>query len=342
MPHAAFRYTASPGSSGREPCALIAHAGTADEVRCPFDDHIEVGRDDGRPGDTGMLLIRDPAVSRRHCVVSRRPDGRCFIRDLSLNGTRLDGRRLVPNVEVEVHTGQKIAVAEGLDLMLEITAPHESAGATPEDVADGTLAASSLVVATLLVGDIREFTGLVRTVPPDILQPSVNRVFSRLTAAVEHLGGTVKEFQGDALVAFWEGTVLGRKVAEVACRAVLELDQIARTLAADQSVWQVDGHALELDWALATGPVMISAFGGNQPAGLSMIGEPIVLAFRLEKFATAATGRILACPVTRRMADAAFEFRDLGQMMAKGFDKPDHVFALERERERSTQRLEVG
>jgi hypothetical protein len=67
----------------------------------------------------------------------------------------------------------------------------------------------------------------------------------------------------------------------------------------------------------------------GQPTGLSLIGEPVVLAFRLEKFATDATGPILTCPVTKLMASQAFTFRDLGTMHAKGFDQPDHVFALE-------------
>jgi class 3 adenylate cyclase len=79
-------------------------------------------------------------------------------------------------------------------------------------------------------------------------------------------------------------------------------------------------------------PVMVSAFGGDQPVGLSMIGEPIVLAFRLEKFASPETGRILTCPVTKQTASARFAFRDIGRMVAKGFDKPDDVFALEGER----------
>ena len=340
MTHAVIRYAPLPGPAGSHPCVLVANAGTDGEVSCPFHDHVEIGRDDGRPDAPGTILVQDPAVSRRHCVVSSRPDGRVFVRDLSLNGTRIDGRRLVPNVEVEVEPGQKIGVAEGVDFLLKADAPRRVAPPDAEAIAAGTLPASSLVVATLVVGDIRDFTGLVRTVPPDVLQPSVNRVFSLLTERVGHLGGTVKEFQGDALVAFWEGTAHGPRVAEAACHAALELEGLARQVAADRSVWQGEGHPLEMDWALATGPVMINAFGGDQPAGLSMIGEPIVLAFRLEKFANARTGRILTCPVTHQMASATFEFRDLGQMMAKGFDKPDRVFALERAR--SNARAEAG
>jgi class 3 adenylate cyclase len=336
------RYTPPASPDGRHPCALVLGAGTGDELRCPFIDHVEIGRDDGRPESPGVILVRDPAVSRRHCGVSRRADGRCFIRDLSLNGTRLDGRRLVPNVEVEVLPGQRIAIADGCEFLFEGAAPARPAVPDVDVAAAGTLPSSALVVATILVGDIRDFTVLVRTVPPDVLQPSVNRVFARLTDAVGRLGGTVKEFQGDAIVAFWEGTAHGPRVAEVACRAALELDGLARALAVDPSAWQVAGHELHMDWAMATGPVMINAFGGDQPAGLSMIGEPIVLAFRLEKFASAETGRILACPVTRRMANRLFEFRDLGTKQAKGFDKADHVFALEREHPDARTAAEAG
>src|SRR6476620_9901762 len=110
MTRIAARYMPRPGSDGREPFVLVAYAGTADEMRFSFSEQLEIGRDDGRPDAMGVLLIRDPVVSRRHCVLSRRVDGRCFIRDLSLNGTRVDGRRLMPNVEVELRTGQTVAV----------------------------------------------------------------------------------------------------------------------------------------------------------------------------------------------------------------------------------------
>ena len=52
------------------------------------------------------------------------------------------------------------------------------------------------------------------------------------------------------------------------------------------------------------------------------------MAFRLEKFASEATGHILACRMTQELASQAFTFTDLGEMQAKGFDRADHVFAL--------------
>jgi class 3 adenylate cyclase len=59
-----------------------------------------------------------------------------------------------------------------------------------------------------------------------------------------------------------------------------------------------------------------------------MIGEPVVLAFRMEKLANDETGPIVACPVTRSEAGGAFVFDKLGPKQAKGFATPIEVFAL--------------
>lgn len=329
MPTFAIRYTPPARRADRAPAFLIAGAGTADEIRFPFYEQIDVGRDDGRPDAPGAILIADSGVSRRHCVVSCQPDGRFFVRDLSLNGTRIDGRRLVPNVEMECRPGQRLSPATGLDLVLEGPPPRAVPKPDADTTAAATLPARVLAFATVLVGDICDYTVLVRQVPPATLQQSVNRVFEILTGAVSDLGGTVKEYQGDALVAFWEGRA--ERAVGKACHAASELDRHVQRLAADRATWQVEDYPLQIDWALASGLVMINAFGGDHHSGLSMIGEPIVLAFRLEKFANSGTGRILACPMTRQMAGPRFEFRSLGQMQAKGFDKADTVFALERE-----------
>lgn len=323
-----FRYTPGAAPEGRQAWYLVAGRGTPGEQRFAFHEQVEIGRDDGRTGAVGVILVADPTVSRRHCIMASRTDGRCFIRDLSRNGTRLDGRRLVPNIEMEVHPGQVVALADGVEFVVGGDETPQARRIEPPGGA--TIARPASAVATLLVGDIRDYTVLVRRAPSAVLQQSVSHVFERLTRVVGDLGGTVKEYQGDALVAFWEGNFSGSHVAK-ACRAALELDRVAQRLAHDRSAWQVEDFELRMDWALATGPVVIDTFGGSQPTGLSMIGEPIVLAFRLEKFANDEVGRILACRVTREMAGPTFRFRDLGEMTAKGFDQPDHVFALEGE-----------
>jgi len=163
--------------------------------------------------------------------------------------------------------------------------------------------------------------------PPAVLQESVARVFGRLEKAVAAHGGTLKEFQGDALFAFWEQGSTWNHAAD-ACRAALDLHRLSEELARDSAVWAVEGFPLEMDWALTTGIVAISGYGGENILGLSMVGEAVVLAFRLEKLADEFTGPIIACPETYLMASDTFEFKDLGSRTAKGFDTPQRVYAL--------------
>jgi class 3 adenylate cyclase len=295
---------------------------------------LEIGRDEaGGPSPPGFLLLRDENVSRRHCIVSQGVDGRCFLRDLSRNGTRLNGRRVLPNMELEFCVGQVLDLGFGIEFVLEGDAARVPRS-TPRPRKE-TNTVPNLTFATVLIGDIRDYTVLVRTAPPVELQRSVGRVFELLAAAVVDLGGTVKEFPGDAIVAYWEGSAAGEQVVS-ACRGAIGLDRLAEGFAADPAVWSLRDHPLRMDWALATGPVVIDSIGGENPLGLSMVGEPIVLASRLEKFANDRTGRILTCSMTRQLAAKAAHrpdgepigFVDLGPMQAKGFDRPDQVFAL--------------
>jgi adenylate cyclase len=327
-----YRYSAPP-PDGSSPKFLAPAPGVADEPRFRFHRRLEVGRDDGhRLEEPGLLLIADPTVSRSHCVVSQRPDGRCFVRDVSRNGTRLAGRRLVPNVEAEWHVGESITIGEH-ELVLLGDAP--TAQVTVTSLVTSTVVHASRSIVTVLVGDVRDYTVLVRQALSEQLQRSIGRVFERLAAGVVEHEGTLKEYQGDAIVAYWEGDASGEQALK-ACRAALALDALSGRLARDASVWAVPGFPLHLDWALSTGLVLIDTFGKGSAAALSLMGEPVVRAFRIEKYANDQTGRILACSTTHRIAERSFMFRSLGPLTAKGFDQPDHVFALLGEKPRVT------
>jgi class 3 adenylate cyclase len=59
-----------------------------------------------------------------------------------------------------------------------------------------------------------------------------------------------------------------------------------------------------------------------------MVGEPVVLAFRIEKLAGPTTGSIIVCPRTHEMAAASFTFRTLGQRQIKGLDGDYALYSL--------------
>lgn len=315
-----------PEPTSAKPKYLVADPNTDEKRRFVFYERIEIGRHHaGRTSIPGLLLVDDPTISHRHCIVTQSPDGRCHVRDVSRNGTRVDGRRLMPNIEFEIQVGQTLGLGVGQELLLTGEPPH--AAETAPEGRGFTAGVAGETIATVLVGDIRDFTVMVRRARTEQLQRSVNRVFEVLSGEVVRLGGTVKEYHGDALLAFWEGA-LGRRQAVAACRAALQLGRRVDEIARDRSIWSVDDFPLQMDWALATGFVVIDTFGGKKPAGLSMVGKPVVLAFRLEKLADERTGPILACASTRASASQEFRFRDLGKIRAEGFERADHVYAL--------------
>jgi len=321
-----FRY-APQAPDGRSAKSLVTGVGTPSQRTLLFYDHLEIGRDvTGRELTPGLLLIDDQTVSSRHCLVTQAAGGRCFVRDVSRNGTRVDGRRVMPNIETEIRAGQMLSVGNDRQFLL---AADETADARRPDAPLGaTLGMPGTTLASVLFGDIRNYTVVVQHAPSDIVRQSLSAVFEILTEAVAEHGGTVKEYPGDAILAFWEGNLDGAQAVS-ACGAALALDRLVRRLIGDRAVWQLDGFPLQMEWGIATGMVAIDSFGGSRPTGLTVIGEPIVLAARLEKLATEETGPILVCSTTKALAAARFTFRDLGQITAKGFDRPERVFALQ-------------
>jgi len=321
-----MQYSAPSATAGQGK-QLVTYPGTPNERRFVFFDHIEIGRyQESRQHPPGILLLDDPTISSQHCIITQASDGRCFIRDVSRNGTRLDGKRLIPNVEIAIEVGQSISIGNGHQFILagEFPSRHETA---TFDESSSTVSRPETSIVTVLVGDIRDYTALVQRADLKKVQEAIRRVFYMLENAVSRLGGTVKEFRGDAIFAFWEkGQSANHAVS--ACSAALELDSLVKGLAQDQSVWDIPCFPLLMDWALATGHVTIATTGDDRPTGLSVIGRPVVLAFRLEKFADERTGSIVVCETTRGEASGSFEFNDLGYKRSKGFDETNRVFAL--------------
>jgi hypothetical protein len=57
------------------------------------------------------VVIRDPGISRRHIRLLRAPDGRLSALDLgSMNGTKLNGTRLDPNVPTPLAAGDELTL----------------------------------------------------------------------------------------------------------------------------------------------------------------------------------------------------------------------------------------
>ncbi len=139
----------------------------------------------------------------------------------------------------------------------------------------------SLVEATVLFVDIRDFTALTERVPPKALIRSLNRFLSAASATVAGEGGMVNKFGGDSLLAVF-GTPLNPADdhAGRAVRAALNILDTVERLNRDSQDPAL--RELRVGIGIATGDVVAGNVGGEHKVEYTVIGDAVNLASRLQ------------------------------------------------------------
>jgi len=139
-------------------------------------------------------------------------------------------------------------------------------------------------ILTVLFSDIKGFTDLSNTLPPEIISRMLNQYFAEMTRIVFQHGGTVDKFIGDGLMAFWNAPTERREHAADAVRAALEMTQALEQLNAgwygDQSLER--SQVIEIRIGINTGPAVVGNLGSADRLSYTAIGQTVNIAARLE------------------------------------------------------------
>ena len=166
-------------------------------------------------------------------------------------------------------------------------------------------------VATVLFADLVGSTALADEQDPERTRLVLTRFYDAMTDEVDHCGGTVEKFAGDAVMAAFGAPAALEDHAERALHAAIAMQ---RRLA------EQFGERLALRIGVNTGDVVV----GRPREGSSFVtGDAVNVAARLEQ--AAAPGEILVGERTVAAARGAFEFGDAIVVEAKG--KPGGVAA---------------
>jgi adenylate cyclase len=155
---------------------------------------------------------------------------------------------------------------------------------------------------SVLVTDIRGFTRLAATLPPEETAELVIDYERRIGAVVTRHGGAIDKFLGDGILASF-GCV--RDSASHAADALA----CAFAVVAESDAWSREREAaglehLRIDCAVATGDIAFGAVGHEDRLEMTILGDPVNLASKLEKMTKATATRILADTQTVRDAGA--------------------------------------
>ena len=202
--------------------------------------------------------------------------------------------------------------------------------ATPEVAQD--LAASGfalggrLVHASVMFCDIRGFTGIVESQPPDVVIELLNTYYTLMFDAIGGCGGVVNQIIGDGLMAIFGAPRPLPEHAACAVSAALEMHAMIEQFSREQLAG--GRPALRIGIGIATGDVVAGYTGTDARATYTCVGDAVNLAARLEAHTKQAQRAILIDAATRAALDGALPAEALGAVQLKGKAAPVEVFAV--------------
>lgn len=172
---------------------------------------------------------------------------------------------------------------------------------------------------SILFSDLRSFTTLAERLEPQELVALLNRYFEHMAGPIQHHGGVINKYIGDAILAVFGAPVEDPDHARSAVHAGLDMLQALEEF--NRAVG--DEHQLTMGIGIHTGDVIAGTIGTTDRMEYTVIGDSVNLAARLESLT-----KDLAIPliVSRQTVDAAGKipgvtFNSLGTTTVKGKHK---------------------
>ena len=187
---------------------------------------------------------------------------------LKMQGTLRSFAKFVPESVAKLHL-QTHNQAEG------------SAVGTPTLSLRSNAAQVELKVVTVFFSDIKSFTALCEAIAPKDMCLLLNEYFEAMCVIVEHLGGTIIEFIGDAMLVVWNVPHAVSNHAELCVRFAIEAQAELTEL---RSIWSERGlPKVEVRMGIHTGLVYAGILGSAARLKYGLLGDSLNVASYLEE-----------------------------------------------------------
>ena len=142
---------------------------------------------------------------------------------------------------------------------------------------------------TILFSDIRGFTALAESMPPDAIAGLLSAYFTEMVDVIFEHGGTLDKFIGDAIMAQWGAPIAHPDDAERALKAAAEMQRAVNEL---NERWAAQGGpTISIGIGINYGEVFAGNIGSHRRLEYTVIGDAVNVASRL--CSAAAPGEIL-------------------------------------------------
>ncbi len=180
-------------------------------------DRICIGRTCKGMAAQKRICLEDPRVSRDHAEIVWTA-GCLQIVDSSSNGTWVNHSRMAAGAVRRLADGDRIRVGDFEFLVRIPTAEADTGEDGP--ATELTKVASVSEVITALMADVRGFSAYVQRHSSTEAHGMIKNIFNVFSEIVDRYNGTLKDYAGDAIFAFWEHRFKDAATqADQACRA---------------------------------------------------------------------------------------------------------------------------
>ena len=295
-------------------------------LRLEIIDRVFIGRLCKGIDEARRIIIRHSMVSRDHAEIIL-SGSRLKIKDVSKNGTWVNGVRLAGGSAEYLADGDLIRLGETSILV-------RYGGSLPSGEDDSRSALSTNitpkeVTVTNVVADVRGFTNMSQMENSHQVYALLKEIFNRFSIIVNEHRGTIKDYAGDAIYAFWEhGMNPSGEQAVRACQNALAQAKALDGIRDELRSINPAAERLKMGWGITTGPVTMSHYG-SRPSDLALVGDCTNIAFRLSGIANKElTRKIVICARTANLVRGSLEVDDLGEVSVRGRSGGLNVFGL--------------
>ena len=176
---------------------------------------------------------------------------------------------------------------------------------------------------TILFVDLRDFTPLAESLPPDELIHILNRYLSAIAETALMYEGTLDKFMGDGAMILFNAPIPQSDHVVRAVRTALKMREVIE----DLKVLPGD-RRLSLGIGIHTGEAVVGNIGSQELMNYTAIGDAVVLAKRLQE--TAEAGQILVSEEVYRQVHDLVVGKEVGMISVKGRMEPVHAYEITR------------
>jgi adenylate cyclase len=181
-------------------------------------------------------------------------------------------------------------------------------------------------VLTVLFSDLEAFTSYCERCAPREMVEILGVYYERMTEQLFAHGGTLKEYVGDELMAFFGAPLEQADHAARACGAALAMREARRVLNAE---WAAIGRPpLHARTGINSGQMLVGNLGSRYRFAYGVLGDQVNLGSRLEGLNRVYGTDILVGETTALLVGRAFVLREVDVVRVKGKERAVRIHEL--------------